>query len=242
MRSTDRNQAFGALGCADSFQRIYNLFRLISLRCFCRRQLNCESRRCNLPASSQIVLVLFCIQMFDRHSDWFVDRTRNFDSSDLKKSRMSYCCSVSFLHPILRWRRFTPFLLFLNRHSYLCTVTSPSSAKKRNLAWYLRASQTFQTFQAESPSSGRVFGNQVAAGRGVSHGAQLVAAFFTGLSWSRRFSRAVAGSRGVSHGVESVFIDASSVAFVTWKDGVASTPQAGQSIWPRPCPPYVDYY
>ena len=99
--STDRNQAFGALGCADSSQRTQNLCRLISLRCFCRHQLNYKSRRCNLPASSQIVLVLFCIQTFDRHSDWFVDRMRSFDS-DLTKYRMSYCCSVSFLHPILQ--------------------------------------------------------------------------------------------------------------------------------------------
>ena len=66
-------------------------------------------------------------------------------------------------------------------------------SKKRNLAWYLRASQTFQTFQAESPSSGRVFGNQV----------QLVALFLTGLSWSPRFSPGSAGRR-VSHGAELV--------------------------------------
>ena len=58
--------------------------------------------------------MLFYIQMFDYHSDSFVDRTRNFDS-DLTKSRLSCCCSVSFLHPILRWRRFSPLLLFLNR-------------------------------------------------------------------------------------------------------------------------------
>jgi len=66
VRSTDRNQAFGAPG---SLQCIHNSCRLTSLRCFGHRQLNCESRRCNLPASSQIVLVLFCIQTFDRHSD-----------------------------------------------------------------------------------------------------------------------------------------------------------------------------
>jgi len=111
VRSTDRNQAFRALGCSDSFQRIHNLCLLISLRYFYRCQLNCESRRSNLPASSQIVLVLFCIQTFDRHSDWFVDCMRNFDS-DLTKSRLLYCCSVSFLDPILHWRRFTRLLTF----------------------------------------------------------------------------------------------------------------------------------
>ena len=100
-----------SLGCADSFRRIRNSCRLISLRCFCRR-------RCNPPASSQIVLVLLCIQTFDR-SNWFVDHTRNFDS-DLTESRLSCCCSASFLHPSLGRGGLTPFLLFLSRHSYLC--------------------------------------------------------------------------------------------------------------------------
>jgi hypothetical protein len=35
-----------------------------------------QEQKMQPPAVSQIVLVLFCIQTFDRHRDWFVDRTR----------------------------------------------------------------------------------------------------------------------------------------------------------------------
>ena len=97
-------------------------------------------------------------------------------------------------------------------HSKSGLMAGYASAKKCNRVWYLRTFQTFQTLQAESPSSGRVFGNQV----------QLVAAFLTGLSWSPRFSPGSAG-RGISHGPQLV-----AAAFLT-----VVALLTGCNWWPR---------